>query len=110
MSFNAQAKRVRDQNRPLGYRRRALSNCLEHFCLLTKCSFSAVSKNLNSEYRISPVGSEQELLGALLAVERERERYANLLKEFTNAQRKRLAGCNHPSLDFAPNFSSSGSE
>jgi hypothetical protein len=110
MSFNAQANRVRNAGFSLGYRRRALANCIEHFCLLTCVPYQTAVAKLRESFQIDPVTESAELTDALIALGAERDRYKTLLLEYRRT-RGSFAGAEvHPSRYFANtvNFARAG--
>lgn len=90
MSFNYQARQVRDPNHPPWLRLSALRGCVRNFCTLTGARYASVSAYLGIDFLFEPgrePPSDEFLRRALEQVERERSVSLDRLRGF---EKKRI--------------------
>lgn len=85
MSFNYQARRVRDPGHPVWLRLSSLRACVRSYCRLTGESFDAMAASLGLRFSRDVPGdppTDEFLRRTLDRVERERNRYLDRLRTF----------------------------
>jgi hypothetical protein len=99
MSFNNYARKVRNPRLDLPVRRSALASCILRLAWLTKRSYLATRAPFAARYNLDRPRQpdEEELLEALVAIERERNRFLERVRAFERRRiREKLRGRRHP--------------
>jgi hypothetical protein len=89
MSFNYQARRVRDPGHPLWLRLSSLRACVRSYCTLSGANYAAVSADLGIDFLFEPgrePPADEFLRRTLDQVERERTPRLARLREFERAR------------------------